>query len=77
MNKRLRPDKKFLERFNQIIEERQLTHSQVAREMGVERKAVLFYSNGYSSPQYQRIKEFCKAYHVSADWLLGLKENRE
>ena len=64
----------FWDRVEEAIQGCNKTKIQVAKEMGVGRKAL--YPNSSSSWHSGRIASFCRATGVSADWLLGLSQNK-
>lgn len=65
----------FWERINQAVLDSGLSKSEVARRSGISRG--IFYGESdnrmFSAGSLAR---FCSVTHVSADWILGLKERR-
>lgn len=66
------PNPIIAERIQQVFDEHNLQDGQVAKAIGMERKAILSYRNCYSNPNIKFIRYFCKTYNVSADWLLNI-----
>lgn len=69
----------FWDRVNLAIKDSGMTKNELAKKLGVNRKA--FYATSCpkgteSSWHSGRIKSFCEATGVSADWLLGLSNRK-
>ena len=54
-----------------------MTNRQIEEDLGVSHQAVSFWLNRYVYPQTEVIIKICKVYGVSADWLLGLSDERK
>lgn len=76
MNKSLLPDSIFIERFDKACELSGLNNTDLGHIMRCERKAISDYRNGVSAPTISRLKRFCQAFKVSADYLLGLEDKK-
>lgn len=50
-----------------------LTQTQVAKRLGVAVSAVSSYESGVRYPSYSVLIKFSRIYHVSTDYLLGIK----
>lgn len=62
----------FGDRLSQIMAERQLYSSDIARLTGLKRQSIDGYAQGMSQPGAYAVKQIAKGLKVSADWLLGL-----
>lgn len=51
-----------------------LTRTQICEQVGVTRPTYREYEYGRYGPKACFVYNFCAAYGISADWLLGLKE---
>lgn len=76
MNKTLLPDEEFITRFNKACELTKLTNHDIGLIMRCEEKAIGGYRKGFSSPPVSRLKFFCQAFRVSADYLLNLENKK-
>ncbi len=54
-----------------------MTNRQIEADLGVCSQAVSFWLTKYVYPQTEMIIKICKTYDVSADWLLGLSDERK
>ncbi len=48
----------------------------IGKKMGVSGMALSYWLNDETEPRAHNIVQICKHFNVSADWLLGLKEER-
>lgn len=64
------PPTGFPERLNQAIYDRGLTKAGVAREIGVDRKSIILYTYGESTPDVTVLRRLCTVLNVSADYLI-------
>lgn len=62
-------------RINTAVSNSGKTASRIAEECGIIPNSICNYKRGKSVPLADTVVELCKAMHVSADWLLGLKDN--
>lgn len=60
-----------LKQFRQKLK---LTQSTAAEGIGIDQRQWNRYENGINEIPVRYLKEICVKYQVSADWLLGLKE---
>lgn len=65
----------FCERLNEVFGE--LTNMQVSKKTGLSRRAINRWRNGEHMPRLIELARICKAFNVSADWLLGLTDRRK
>lgn len=68
----------FWDRVDQAIEESGMTKVELAKKMGIERKALYRPTDGSDDRSWHsgRVATFCKITGVSADWLLGLSNRK-
>lgn len=69
-------DLTFSKRLEQIMIERELYPSIVAKLTGIKRNVIHEYVQGTYQPTAYNIKRIAKGLNVSADWLLGLTDKR-
>lgn len=63
-------------RFKELRLNLGLTQTQMAEKLGMKQQAwARFEAGGVPDPRCSTIVLICKTFGVSADWLLGLKEN--
>ena len=60
----------FADRLNKAISDIGMSQKQLAEKIGMERKAVSMWANGYSMPNSLILARICKVLNVSADYLL-------
>lgn len=61
-------------RLKQVKMEKGLTTSEISRLLNIHAPTWCKYENGTSNMSLETLYRFCKTLNVSADWLLGLKE---
>ena len=64
------------ERLAIIKEERSLTMQQMADDLNIYHHDIYRWLTKYEYPNITNLKKICKTYNVSADWLLGLTDER-
>lgn len=64
----------YIERIRQFRQENNITQAQVANALGMSQQQYFKYEKGVNEMPVRYVVAFCKHYGVSADWLLGLKE---
>lgn len=62
------------ERLKELRIEKSLTQQQVAEQLGITQRAYSHYEIGDREPSVALIKQLCKLFEVSADYLLGLTD---
>ena len=67
---------KFTERFNEMLDICGKTQNQIASEIHVKKQCVSDYKYGKSVPSLETLFLLCKSLEVSADYLLGLDDNK-
>ncbi len=53
-----------------------LTQQQLAAELGLTQRKISRMETGEAEPSLDDLRQLCRYYGVSADWLLDLEENR-
>ena len=66
----------FGDRLNEAILESKLTTPQICEAVGIERKSLYSYKCGEYSPNALTLAKLATTLHVSADWLLGIKNTK-
>lgn len=69
-------DLTFAKRLEQIMIERQIYPAQVAKITGIKRAAIYAYVDGTHQPTAFNIKRLAIGLNVSADWLLGITDDK-
>lgn len=64
----------FIEILQEIMIDRNLNQTQLAKLVGVKQSQVCEWLKGKSKPSYDMIKQICLALSISADYLLGLED---
>ena len=64
----------YYERFRQFRLERGITQAQVADMLGISQQQYFKYEKGINELPIRYLLAICKAYGISADWLLGLSD---
>ena len=54
--------------------EKGLTQKQVAEQLGISSTCYSGYEQGYREPDLKTLIKICKFFEISADYLLGLKD---
>lgn len=62
-----------LKEFREMYE---LSQREAAESIGIDQRQWSRYENGINEFPTRYLVQLCKIYHVSADWILGLKEKR-
>ena len=63
----------FAKRLNQLIKENKITKYRLAKDIGVNRQSVVFWSEGINEPSISHLHKLAVYFDVSADYLLGLE----
>ncbi len=66
----------YTERLRELREDNDLTQEQVAEAIGVKREQYRRYETGVNEIKASHIIRFAKFYHVSADYILGLSNEK-
>ena len=59
----------------QFRQKMKLTQAAAAESIGIDQRQWNRYENGKNEMPIRYLREICKKYKVSADWLLGLEED--
>ena len=65
----------FAEILKEFLDDKHLTQVDFAEKVGVKQGQVSEWYNGKSKPGYDSLRAMAKAFSVSADYFLGLKED--
>ena len=68
---------KLAERLLLLRKEHNLTQEDAAKELGISMKSYCRYEKNEREPTAPVLAEMAKFYHVSLDYLLGLKDERQ
>ena len=68
---------KLSERLYSLRKERKLTQDSVAKELGISMKSYCRYEKNEREPTASLLVEMARFYHVSLDYLVGLKDERQ
>lgn len=60
----------FADRLAKTMHDKEINNTQLAYKIGMERKSVSYWVNGYSMPNSLILARICKVLDVSADYLL-------
>lgn len=66
----------FVERFNLLREERNVSLEMLDNEIGISKASLSKYANGIHVPNSDIIKRLCDYFGVTADYMLGLEDSR-
>lgn len=69
-------EESFKDRINILYRDLGISASAMARIAGLSSASLNFYLNGERRPDATALAKLCKAFNVSADWLLGLSDVR-
>lgn len=67
----------YQQKLKDLRQERGLSQADIALLLNTSQQYYGKYENGIRPIPVEHIITLCKFYHVSADWLLGLKESRK
>lgn len=63
------------EKLRALIEDNDINQTQLAKEIGVDRKQLQRWTKGETEMGIQKLKLICQYFHVSADYILGLPKD--
>lgn len=66
----------YYERIRALREDKDLNQTELAKAIHSTQKTISNWEKGYSEPNIEMIKELCKFFDVSADYILGLSNNQ-
>jgi len=61
-------------RLRELREEKGLTQTQLAKEIGVNQRTISQYETGINEPDIQTIEKLCLFFNVSAGYFLGFED---
>lgn len=64
------------EKLKYLREDSKLNANELSNKLNVSSTTIYYLESGRNLPNSYMITRICKYFHVSADWLLGLKEER-
>ena len=64
----------YIERIKQFRQEHDISQAQVSRMLGITQQQYFKYEKGINELPIRYLIAICKAYDISADWLLGLSD---
>lgn len=67
----------YIERIKQFRQENNITQAQVAKTLGISQQQYFKYEKGINELPIRYLSAICKAYGISADWLLGLSNGQK
>ncbi len=67
---------KFCDKLRSLIEERNLTQKQVAKDLNIAPSTMGGYVQGMSQPDFETLKRLAQYFDVSADYLLNIPEKK-
>ena len=67
----------YMDRIKQFRRENNITQAHVARTLGISQQQYYKYEKGVNELPIRYLYAICKAYCISADWLLGLSDGNE
>ena len=66
----------YIERIKQFRQENKLSQADIARTLGITQQQYFKYEKGTNELPIRYLVAICQAYNISADWLLGLTDNK-
>ena len=67
-------DKEFSQILSEFLKENQLTQTEFAKAIGVKPSQVSEWLKGKAKPGYDTLRAMATAYHISADYFLGITD---
>ena len=64
----------YIDRIKQFRQQNNITQAQIAETLGITQQQYFKYEKGVNELPVRYLIVICKAYGISADWLLGLTE---
>ena len=69
--------KNFNERLRELREDKNLTQTQLVKELLIDQRSLSFYELGKYEPNLETLKRMACFFDVSSDYLLGLTNNKK
>ncbi|MGN0971934.1 MAG: helix-turn-helix domain-containing protein [Aristaeellaceae bacterium] len=70
-------EKEYWEILRELREDRDLRQAEIAAVLGTTQQVYSRYENGVNELPIRHLITLCRYYHVSADYVLGLKRDRD
>ena len=67
----------YIDRIKQFRQAHNISQAQVARLLGITQQQYFKYEKGVNELPIRYLTEICRAYGISADWLLGLSNEQQ
>lgn len=68
--------KRFAQKLKELRKEKDMTQCTVAKELYIGRKTWSNYENSLREPSLETLKKICLYFEISADYLLGISEEK-
>ena len=65
----------FKERLKQLRLERQLSQSELAKNLGVSQRSISSWETGFRQPDFDTLERIARFFEVTQDYLLGLADD--
>ena len=65
---------KFAERLKELRIEKELTQTQLAKELQVSQRSISSWETGFRQPDFDTLKALAKFFGVTTDYLLGVTD---
>lgn len=65
----------FKERLKQLRLERQLSQSELAKNLGVSQRSISSWETGFRQPDFDTLERIARFFEVTTDYLLGLVDD--
>ena len=69
-------ERTFADRLNEVMRKRNMTSGMLSIKTGISERMIRNYRKGTHEPYGYTLKMVAKGLRVSADWLLGLEDER-
>lgn len=66
----------FQERLKELREQNNIKQEEMAKKLNISTSAYGYYEQGRNEPSLETIQAIAETFHVSTDYLLGLKDNK-
>ena len=67
----------YNQRIKDLREDRDMNQTELAKAIHSTQKTISNWEKGYSEPNIEMIKELCRFFNVTSDYLIGLTNNPE
>lgn len=66
---------KYNEKLKEVREDNDLTQTDIAKILGTTQQQIYKYENGIQEMTVSRLRDYCLALNISADYILGLPKD--